>query len=217
MSAIDLATLRAAVRFRGDYQNTSKFPNADVDREIQASFAEFYELVADTYEGYWDTSSNVTTQRATIPLPADVWRVQGIDRLDGDQYVELRQIGPGDRNRFTTETGTPIAYRLMAAGPLLFPAADTTYTYRITYIPLAPALQESNAREWFNGWENLVINLTLLKLDQREQKPLNERLAVIDRERARIVSGASKRKSQEPEYLNLREYVPLDPWDRGEF
>lgn len=219
MSAIDLATLRAAVRFRGDYQNVRKFPDEDLNREIQTSFAEFYELIADTYEGYWDTQGTKTTTASTsfVALPADGWRVFGVDRLDGDQYVELRQVGTGDRNRFSTTTGTPVAYRLTARGIDLFPTPDAAYTLRVTYTPIAPALQEAQAREWFNGWENLVINLTLLKLDQREQRPLNERLAIIDREKMRITSGATKRKSQEPEYLNLREHVSVDPWDRENY
>lgn len=217
MSSFTLAQVRAAVRFRGDYQNVRKFPDTDVNREIQSAFAEFYELIADTYEGYWDTSATVVTQQNSIPLPSDTWRVIGIDRLDGDQYIELRQVGAGDRNRFSTTTGTPVGYRLTAAGATLYPSPNGSFSYRVTYTPLAPALGESTALEWFNGWENFVINAALLRLDQREQKPLNDRIAVLDRERARIISGASHRKSQEPEYLDLREMVSVDPWDREIF
>lgn len=218
MSSFDLATLRSAVRFRGDYQNTKKFPDTDVNREIQAAFAEFYEFVADTYEGYFDTETTVTTQADIVALPSDLWRLIAIDRRESTgEYVELRRISPSIRTRSTTDEAKPVGFRLVATGAKLYPDSDGTYTYRVVYVPLAPALGESTAREYFNGWESFVINSALLRLDQREQKPLQERLAIMDREKARIVSGATRRNSQEPEYLNLREVDLVDPWDQGIF
>jgi hypothetical protein len=219
MATFTLANLRDSVRFRGDYQNVAKFPNADVNREIQAAWAELYELIADTYEGYWmTTSATVTTQSAFMALPTDYWRVFGVDRMEGtNEWVEMRRINTSDRNRFGSDTGKPVAYRLTARGVDFYPSPNGLHKFRVVYTPVAPALGESTAQEYFNGWENYIVNGALLRLDQREQRPLDERIAVMDRERQRVMSAATRRNSQEPEYLNLREYVSTDPWDREVF
>jgi hypothetical protein len=145
MSTIDLATLREVIRFRGDYQNVRKFPNSFVNREIQKSFGEFYALVDSTHEGWWDTDSTVTTvaDQAYIALPPQTWRVKAVDRLDGSDYLELRQIGLADRNKYDSSHSEPLAYRLSARGIELYPTPEQAYTLRVLYTPIAPALQEA--------------------------------------------------------------------------
>lgn len=214
MAAFDLADLRQQIRFRGDYQNVRKFPNADIDNEIQRSFAELWELIANTHEGYWDTQIGAVTvaNQAFIALPADCWRVQGIDRLDGSNYRELLQVNISERNRYGSTTDKPLAYRLTARGADVYPTPNAIYTMRVVYTPQAPTLAEGVDRDWFNGWEDYVIISTLLKLDEREQKPLQERMMRLEQIKQRIVSGATKRKQQEPEYLRLREFDYTDSY-----
>lgn len=218
MAAIDLQTLRSDIRFRGDYQNVRKFPNASVDKEIQRSFGEFYALVDSTHEGYWDTDDTVTTvaDQRYVALPASCWRVKGVDRLDGSDYIELRQVSVSDRNKFNSSSDTPQAYRLTARGIELYPTPETAYTLRVTFTPVAPALEEAAEREWYNGWEEYVIESTLMKLDRREGKPLGEREREIARLEKRIKEEATERKQQEPEYLVLREGGDMERFPFGE-
>ncbi len=218
MAQVDRSTLRATIRFRGDYQNVRKFPNADVDREIQKSFGEFYELVDNAHQGYWDTEADVVTiaSQGYVALPGDAWRVLGIDRVDGDSTIAMDQIGPGERNRYGSTPGEPCAYRLVARGANLYPTPDAVYTLRMTYTPTAPLLQDSVAREWYNGWEDYVIESTLIKLDSTQGKPLSDRKDTLGGIIARISAGVAKRRSQEPEYLNLREGGGGDLWRNGD-
>lgn len=219
MAAITLDTLRATIRFRGDYQNVRKFPDANIDTEIQTSFAEFWQLIAEVHEGYWDTQANVSTvaAQAYAALPSDAWRVQAVDRADGTDWIQLDQVGFEHRNHYGSSNGRPLAYRLTARGLDLYPTPDAIYTLRVMYTPIAPAIG-ATAREWFNGWEDYVITSTLLKLDTRESKPLTDRLTVLDKIEKMIRGGATERRSQEPEYLNLREgYMASDPWHEGDY
>lgn len=216
MALFTLEQIRAVVRFRGDYQNVKKFPNADVNTEIQGAFGAFWELIADTHEGYWDTFASVSTvaDQAYVAMPAGTWRVLGLDILEGDEYTQLAQIGVAERNRYGSSTDQPLAYRLTARGADLYPTPNGVYTLRVVYTPSAPALQEAGAREWYNGWEDFVVTETLRRLDERERKPLNERIAALKIITDRVKAGASFRKSQEPEYLNLHEYGgPFDRWE----
>ena len=207
MSALTLAEIRAIVRFRGDFRNTLRFPDLNVNAEIQAAFAEFYELVADTNEGYWDTQGTVTTTAnvAFVTLPTDSWRVRGVDRVDGTDFIEMRQIGVSERNRYGSDTDEPCAYRLTARGLDLFPTPDAVYSIRVTYTPRAPALIEATAREYYNGWEEYVIYGALIRLAENEERDTSEWQNRIDRQAARIKGGASQRKAAEPEYINLRQ------------
>lgn len=217
MSASTLADIRSEIRFRGDYQNVRKFPDDDVNKVIQKGFQAFWQIVADVHEGYWDTQGNVTTTAnvAYVALPSDCWRVQGVDRLDGGEYNELLQVGLSDRNKYGSTTSNPLAYRLTARGLDLYPTPDAAYTLRVMYTPTAPSLVESQPREWFNGWEEFVIEYALLKLDERERRPLGDRLKALEMMEAQVRGGAIERRSQEPEYLRLREFETSDPFDDG--
>jgi hypothetical protein len=201
-----LATIRDKVRKRGDYPTSAVFTDAYVNTEIQASWAELYELVDDVSEGWWDTTGTVVTvdAQAYVALPADCWRVKGVDLLVGSEYVAMRQIGTGDRNRFGASTARPVAYRTTARGLDLFPTPNGVYTIRVTYAPVAPALIEGTERNYINHWDEYIIVSTLLKLDEREERETASRINALDRVAFRIRSSATKRRQAEPEYLNLR-------------
>ncbi len=210
MASKTLAEINAIVRFRGDFRNTLRFPDANVNAEIQAAFGELYELIADTNEGHWDTAANVSTAANTafVALPADAWRVRGIDRLDSPDFIELEQVGISDRNRYSSTTDKPRAYRLTARGVDLFPTPDAIYTLRVTYTPSAPTL--SAARDYYSGWEEFVIYGALLRLALNEERATGDWERQLEAQRGRIIRGASGRKAQEPEYIPLREGAGYD-------
>jgi len=208
-----LTDLISAIRFRGDFRNVVRFPDANITVEAQAAWTELYELIADTNEGYWDVDAQVITVAGQpyVPLPPGTWRVRGIDCLcssgagaNGTDYIELPQIGISDRNRYCSTTFCqPCAYRLTARGADLFPTPDRAYTLRVTYAPVAPQL--GDPREYYNGWEEYVIYATLLRLALNEERDVSSWQAQLQFQRERIIRGASQRKAQEPEYLPLRD------------
>lgn len=214
MTAIPRSTIRSTVRFRGDYTNVRKFPNTDLNREIQNAFDKFWRIVADTHQGWWDKQGSVTTvaSQAYIAAPADAWRVQAVDILRGSDYRPLAQVGIEARNRFGSTTGEPDAYRLSSRGLELYATPNAAYTLRVHYTPLPDTLDEDTEREWYTGWEDYVIEETLFQLDKRERKPLGDRMATLKAAEDALRAGAGERRSGEPEYLVLREYSDLDPY-----
>lgn len=217
MSAINRATLRATIRLRGDYTNVRRFPDTYLNTEIQTAFGKFYQLVADTHEGWWDIQGPLSTvaAQAYVAMPTDCWRAQALDILHGDRYCEMPQIGLGDRNRYGASTARPVAYRTSSRGFELYPTPDAVYTLRINYTPKAPDLDESTTQEWYNGWEDFVIEAVLLELATREGMPLGDRVAKLKMAADIVTSGASERRSQEPEYLHLREQSEWGPYGSG--
>jgi len=217
MSAITRATLRQTIRTRGDYTNTRKFTNDYLNTEIQTAFGHFWRIVDEAHQGWWDTEGTVTTTAGTayVALPSTAKIVKAIDRLDGDQYQPLPQVGINDRNRFGTGNGKPVAHRLSARGIELYKTPDAVYTLRLIFTPKPPTLLETLAREWYDGWEDYVIEKVLFELDSREGKPLNDRLVKLEAAEKALRAASSQRRQQEPEYLALRELGDLDPYIDG--
>ena len=127
----------------------------------------------------------------------------------------MQQIGINDRNRFGSGTGKPVAHRLSSRGIELYKTPDGEYTLRVTYTPKPPTLDESTTREWYDGWEDYVIEKVLFELDSREGKPLNDRLVKLEAAEKALRAASSARRQQEPEYLPLRELGDLDPYIDG--
>lgn len=217
MTAISRATLRSMIRSRGDYTNTRRFTNDHINTEIQTAFNHFWRIVAETHQGWWDKDNTVSTvaSQAYVALPTDAKTVRGIDRLEGGEYIEMTQVGLNERNRYGSSTFKPIAYRLSSRGVELYPTPDAAYTLRVTYTPKPATLDEDTEREWYDGWEDYVIEKALLELDSRDGKPLNDRLIKLQAAEAALRASASDRRQQEPEYLRLREYDGMDPHDDG--
>jgi hypothetical protein len=209
MATKTLSVLRDRIRFLGSYENSTKFTNALVNDEINAALAELYELLDDVHGGYFDTDTTTptVTNQAYVDLPATFWRLRGVDILIGGKYRALEQIGIEQRNDFQTSTGQPVAYRTIAGGArgrlALYPTPSGVNTLRIVYTPTyTPLSADGDSFEYYNSYEDYVICGTLLRLDQREERPLGERQNELARIRDRIVKGASRRRAAEPQYLS---------------
>lgn len=217
MAAISRKTMRATVRLRGDYTNVRRFPETYLNTEIQTAFGHFWRIVDEAHQGWWDTEGTVTTTSgvAFVAPPTEAKVVKGVDRLDGGEYIEMPQVGLEARNRFGTTTGKPVAHRLSMRGIELHPPPNAVYTLRVMFTPRPPILTESEEREWYDGWEDYVIEKTLFELDSREGRPLGDRIAKLKMAEEALRAASSARRQAEPEYLRLREYSDIDPYDDG--
>lgn len=215
MTAISRATLRSTIRSRGDYTNTRAFPDAYLNTEIQNAFDCFWRIVEESRQGWWDTSATAATIPMTsyLSLPADAKIVKAVDIIIGGEPEELRLVTIGHRNRYGATPDQPRGYRLSARGIELYPTPNAAYTLRVIYSPKPPALDEDTAREWYDGWSDFVIEKVLFALDERERKPLSDRMVALQAAEAVLRSSAGDRRQQEPEYLVLRECDPDDLWN----
>jgi hypothetical protein len=211
----NLTDLIGILRFRGDMRNTVRFPDANLTTELQAAFAEGYELVVQQNEGFFDTTSNVTTTNSVgfVALPAGppvCWIVRAIDRQEGADWVPIPRVGVKDRNRYGTTNGRPVAHRLTARGIDLYPTPDATYTIRVTFTPVAPTLGATQI-EFYNSWEEYSLNGALVRLYDNQGRDSSLWQRQLAAQAARIMKGADNRDASGPEYLNLRE-----GWDSDE-
>lgn len=215
MSLQSLASIISIVRFRGDMRSSIRFPDANLTTEIQAAWAELYQLIAETNQGFWDTTGTATTTAAVdfVALPTGTWIIRKISRLDGSSYVPIDQIGIDDIDSFSV-SGKPIAFRPTDRGVDLYPTPDAVYTLRFVYTPVAPTL--SAAREFYNGWEEFVIYGALVRLAANSERDITAWERQLEKARAVITAGASQRKAQEPDYIPIRECMWDQEIDRDE-
>lgn len=209
-----LSSLITTLRERGDARNTVRFPDSYLTKELQAAFAEGYELIESVHEGFFDQFDTLSTiaHQAYVPLPAGpppCWIVRAVDVLVGTEYTPVPRVGIKDRLRYGATEGRPTGHRLTARGIDLYPTPDAVYTLRVLNTPAAPTL-DTTAREFYNSWEEYTLFGALVRLYENQGRDPSGWQKQLDRTAARIVRAASERNSSGPEYLNLREGVGAD-------
>jgi hypothetical protein len=218
MPTFTLAQIRTAIRELGDYPVSLVFSDSVVTRYVNEAIADLRRVVGTTYEGFYDTTSTVATAAGTqtVNLPSDFLSLRAIDRqLDSENFTPLDRLNFRDTYAYGGR-GVPIGYMLhggTAPGVVrLFPIPDAVYTIRFTYEPLFTQLvNDGDTFDFRNGWETYVHHSALLRMDAREEKPLGERLQLIERARQDILYEANNRNCAEPDYLTLHsEFVPWE-------
>ncbi len=209
MPSFSLSQLREKVRVLGDYPPSEVMTDTFVDESVNQGLAELFELVTDSWEGFYTVVGTVTTtaDTETVALPADFFELRALDRDLGDnEFAPLERITFSQTYRFSGSS-IPRAYMLhggTAPGTIrLWPVPDGAYDLRITYDPLfTPLVDDEDEFDFRNGWEEYVITAALYRLDEREERPLGDRLAKLQRLETRIRASAKKRDSAGPEYLD---------------
>lgn len=155
-----LSEIIQTIRDRGDFRHPIKFSDKIITTEAQASFAELYQLIAGTQQGYFDVYATLTTSasRDFVALPSDNWQVRALDLIDSAGCpFPMDQVGIDQRNRYGIARGRPIAYRPTARGVELYPPPDAVYTLRLLYTPSAPIL---SAPVFVGSSESTFVSLT---------------------------------------------------------
>lgn len=215
-----LTDLLGILRFRGDMRNTVRFPDANLTTELQAAFAEGYQVIVGQNEGFFDTTGTVPTTAAVafVALPADAWIVRAVDRVEGVTNVPMPRIGIKDRNKYGTTNGRPVAHHLTARGIDLFPTPDAVYSLIVSYTPVAPTLGSSPIN-YYNSWEEYAISGALVRLYNNQGRDSTIWQTALAQAAVVMMAGAAHRDASGPEYLNLREgwdgAENIDSWRTG--
>lgn len=223
MALLTLSQIRTAVRNREDYSNSRVFTTAILNDYINSALAELYGTIIGVDEDYYTVLLNTTTQAGVhkADLPAEFYKLNGVDRLvDGAlpstptdvtdaTYLPLKRVPLSERNRYPGR-GRPIGYRLQerqeSGEPRLwlYPIPDAVYYLRLFYTPVFTPLvddDETSTFDMWNGYEELPVQMTLLRCYLREERPTGEIEREIARLMERIRNEADGRDTSEPPYL----------------
>lgn len=163
---VTLAALRDHVRRRTDTENeTSRFPNAGLDADINVGIKHFHaERVRMRGQGFDESLTFVTTVagQELYALPAQLMEVVKVyTRIYGSErqltpYEEVETDGMVEPSSWPAAGN--IGFRMVGNNISFRPAPDAAHTVYIKYVATAVQLFEpSNTVDFVDGFEEFVV------------------------------------------------------------
>jgi hypothetical protein len=198
------------------------FTDAVIMGYLNRSLAKLYDLLIQKWADYYlvETTLNTTAAQEYVTLPAAFYKLRALDLRSGSSpyysYTPCKRFELAERNHYhrgyDAGYGPAYYYRLEAGDPVngtttpnklrLIPTPTGTDTLRLFYIPHATKFTAgADTFDTINDYDDLLIQRALLYADEREERPLQERLAIIQKLEMEIGSAADGRDGSEPPYL----------------
>lgn len=218
-----LAQLRTKVQQRGSFENSADITSTILLDFINEAIAELWDLMIQRWQDYYITRTNlsVTANLDGITLPSDMYKLRKLEIVDSSSPSGYRRLRPHDldaAHAFSPLSGDKnYRYRLENTKLYLAPIPVTAETLRLFYIPCAGQLVlDSDTFDGVNGYEALVIALTLKRCYDRQDMPTGSIDAEIARLTQRIRVAADSRDADEPFSLAARG-PQNEAWDESEW
>jgi len=223
MATITVGTIKTRARNKADMVNSNFIGETELLAYVNESYFAFYDLMVSRFEDYNlgdPTSFTISSGSSTHTVDADFYKLVGIDKsYGGDRWYPLRSTPWRSRNRkYSGYIGRGqypmVSYRLTGTKIRFTPEDSAAGDYRYWYIPLATALtQDSDTIERYNGFEELVVIDTAIKMLAKEESDINYLLMERQRLEARILEMAQQRDINEPGRI---EEVEAESYQDGE-
>lgn len=158
--AVNLNDLIAYSKDRSDMVNSKFIDDATWTRYINQAAKEFYDLIVDKGLDYFTISAPLVLDGAndTFSLPADFYKLIGIDYDLSGVTRNMYPMNFEDRNRDIVGTGQTTRYRLFGNGKIMFRPKPAGQTITIWYVPIFEELSNgTDTLTGFNGWEEYVV------------------------------------------------------------
>ena len=192
------ALQRADMAYDSTVPETSKFAtNVEVDGLINAAYKELYgHLVRNGMHMAESDYTVATDGSATYALPADLWAVLGVHRVQDGRYIRLERHSVRHRPS-STWTGPAYTYRVIGVSLELSPR-PTSGDYVLRYVPVpAELVAEGDILDGVLGWEEYVVVDVAIKLRLKEESGVEELVRERERLLARIQDEAQAAEATE--------------------
>jgi hypothetical protein len=206
--ATTLTQLKARTLRRADMSDDTEFidtsSGGELEVYIQASARELYDLIIEAYgsDYYYSSSSlNTVADSPTVDLPADFYKLLGVDATIGGitEPITLANFNWNERNRYLTAAGwswwnVRPRYRLRAGKLWFLPTPNAVYPITIHYVPRMTDIDDStNAFDGINGWDEFIELKSAIKCLNKEESDTGSLMAELDDCTKRIKSSAPVR------------------------
>lgn len=205
---LTLAQIRTQARQRADMEISQFVTDSELTNYVNSSIAELYDILVSRFEDYYilDTTATVANGADTIALPADFYKLKGLDYdVGGGQYETVRSFQFVERNEtYDPGFGTfpRMRYRVLGSVLKLTPPDFAPGDYRIWYIPRFTALvNDADTFDGINGWTEYVIVDCAIKMLNKEESDASafreQKQKLLDR----IEAMATDRDAGEPQTI----------------
>lgn len=141
---------------------------------INGSYQDLYDLMLAANTDWFtttDTSITVSSGTSAYSLPADFYKLVGVDVADGSDWYNLRPFNLAERNRYTNGDKSFARYRIMNGQIHIYPTPAWGAGLRLWYVPVPTALSgDGDTLDGVNGWEEYVIVDVMIKAAQKEEQ-----------------------------------------------
>lgn len=205
-----VADIRDAARQRSDMVNSNFVKPAEWISYINFSWAELYDILVAKFEDYYSIQTILTVPSGTnsVALPADFYKMRGVDRALTNQSSEFYTIRPftfedrNNRRRSALFRGLypTVRYRIFNNTLIFTPDDAADGVYRIWYIPKAVTINtDTQTIDGVNGWEEYIITDVAIKALQKEESDVSILMAQKQALLKRIEDMAGNRDAGETE------------------
>lgn len=209
-----LSDLKTRVRQRADMENSAYIGDTELASYINASYAELYDIVVNSYEDYYvtgPTAFSLTTSDAGVyALPSTLYKLKGVDYSLGGDWVPLEPYKWNERgqSRGAFVRGATLrdrSYRMVGANLRMEPADNAVGSYQIWYVPAYTALSADasvvDTLMTRNNWEEYIVIDAAIKCLAKEESNTAHLVEAKEAIRRRIVASASERDADAPESI----------------
>lgn len=172
-----LAQLRTNARSRADMPSTTFVTNAELNTWINEGIAIVHDKLVAAYGGdYLESSASFTTDGSEyLDLPADFYKLQGIDLSNGGTTYTLLPFTGNERNLYSNQVvsswPTLPRYKFSGADRIRFaPIPSSGLSGTIWYIPKATTLSgDSDTVSFPGGWERYAVVYAAIQMLMKEE------------------------------------------------
>lgn len=146
MRLVSIDQLVTRARRAADMENSSFVTEEEAIDRVNTAIAELYDLLIAAYGAdytYLTVTDSFTINLAEYPLPADFYKLAGVDietNRSSSEFIAARRANEEHRNMVNRGASTYLRYFLRGLDLVFTPQPKNTRQFRIRYHPVAPVL-----------------------------------------------------------------------------
>ena len=217
MTAVTLATLRTRARERADMPAAGFIPDSatGIDAFINEGVQRLHEKLCEAFSSnYTQNSSAFTVAGETVALPADFYKLLGVDlNLSDGTKATLQRFERGMRNVYRNAVCTH--YELAGSNLRLLPTPANGTTGTIWYLPIATVLSlVGDTINFPNGWERYVVLYAAIQMKLKQESDVRDLRYELEKMEAELQAIADRRDLASPAHAVDVDQVLASEWRR---
>ena len=200
MGAILIDDLWTAAKREADMENSDFASPAEGFALVNQEAAELHDLMVSRYEDQFTTvTGSITvvsgadtidlTNTANFPAAAPFYKLRGVDRNDGGEWLEVEPFDFNERNRKVAAS----FYRVVGQNIHLTPTDNAAGVYRVWYVPGYVDKTTGQSIDFPQNWYAFVIFGVAARLLEKEESESAAKMQRKEMARAHIFAMASNR------------------------
>lgn len=217
-NTVNVSDLITLSRQRANMEASQFVTDAEIVSLLDRGYKELYDLLVQTYQEYFLTSTLVTLVAGTdnYPLPADFYKLQGIDYITQNSTNSRWTMRPfmfNERNQYQSSaylfsfSNTNLRYLISGSNLKFRPIPIQSGTIEVFYVPVpktltassTPGPTEQNSIDAVNGYDEYVILDAAVNMLNKEESDSTALRAMKEETTQRIIKSAADRDIGQPQ------------------